>query len=142
MSLPKLDSMRHYKAIKHVADSRGMPREVYHRDLTQHDMDTLRERGPGIPFVWMVHPDGTHLLHAGPVVKRDGDSSFRYPHNVVESFPEAAKGIYAWDGTSLRQLASAADAERFLRLMSCTCTPMRYSTDREDHPSPCPASRM
>lgn len=142
MTTTRDDPLRHYRAIKDIAEARKLPRAIHRRDLTEHDLRALRKFGPDVPFVWMLHPGGTHLLHASPGEKREGSSSFRFPREVVESFPEASQGIYAWDGYSIRQLADAKEAERFLRLKSCACNPIVHTPDGEFHPSPCPASRL
>ena len=142
MTTSKTDPLRHYKAIKEVAETRKVLRDVHRQDLTEHDLRALRKQGPEVPFVWMLHSDGTHLIHAWDGVKREEGYSFRYAHVVVECFPEAAQGIYAWDGYSLRQLKSVEEAERFLRLKSCTCTPIVHTPDGAYHPSPCPAHRL
>lgn len=141
MTTIKSDPLRHYKAIKDVAETRKVLRDIHRRDLTEHDLRALRKQGPEVPFVWMLHPGGTHLLHASPG-ERKQDYSFRYAHTVVDCFPEAEQGIYAWDGYALRRLKDAGEAERFLRLKSCTCTPIVHSPDGAYHPSPCPASRL
>lgn len=142
MTTIKSDPLRHYKAIKDVAEARKVLRDIHRRDLTEHDLRALRKQGPEVPFVWMLHPGGTHLMSVGARAATETNRSFHDPHMVVECFPEAAQGIYAWDGYSLRQLASAEEAERFLRLKSCTCTPIVHAPDGVYHPSPCPAHRL
>lgn len=100
------DKLRHYIAIKAVADGIGWPKK-FTRDLTTHDQNSLSSRDPSLPFAWVLGEGGTHLMFpekkgtllTGKVPLRQSD---------LESAIGCGEPVrwFWWDGLVLIEVAS------------------------------------
>lgn len=97
-----------YARLLALANEREMPRR-FKSDLTTHDRKWLFAN-PGRPFVWILYPEGTHLVHflrAAPT-RQDLAQARDVLDTCADIFGLAA--YYAFDGVSVRAFPSHREA--------------------------------
>ena len=89
-----------HKVLCQIGEDLGLP-ENYKDDLLVHDLAWLRKWWKGLPFVFLIRNNGTHLWHFPHYPGDPMSDSLRSVRYVIEHFPDQCKSLWYFDGEKL-----------------------------------------
>ena len=106
-------SLAAYAAILAEARRLGIPK-FFKTDLSAHDRRDIAAKPPGMPFIWAVYLEGTHIVWPDVVRDpRDRRNNLNSPASIVRCLADTFAGakFYAWDGLALSAMDVDGAAE-------------------------------